>query len=117
MAMVPKNLAWSLKVPSVQELARQKLEIVPVRYVRDDLIVNTPSDLSLSVPLIDMTNLVNPRPSRDELHKLHSACKHWGVFQLINHGVSIELLSNMKKQVREFFDLPLQDKEQWGQKP
>jgi len=37
--------------------------------------------------------------------------------QIINHGVSDESLSNMKEHVRGFFDLPLQEKKHWAQKP
>jgi isopenicillin N synthase-like dioxygenase len=37
--------------------------------------------------------------------------------QIINHGVSDESLSNMKQQVEGFFDLPLQEKKRWAQKP
>jgi isopenicillin N synthase-like dioxygenase len=37
--------------------------------------------------------------------------------QIINHGVPDESLSNMKEQVQGFFDLPLQEKKRWAQKP
>lgn len=39
------------------------------------------------------------------------------IMQLINHGVSDELLRNMKEQAQEFFALPLQEKKRWAQKP
>ncbi|KAK4591696.1 hypothetical protein RGQ29_016222 [Quercus rubra] len=118
MALAPsESLEWSLPVPSVQELAIQKLDKVPLRYVRDDLDQTTPSNPSLRVPLIDMNRLVNPEFHEKELQKLHFACQEWGVFQIINHGVSDESLSKMRQQVQEFFDLPLQEKKRWAQKP
>ncbi|GMY22284.1 protein SRG1-like [Fagus crenata] len=120
MAVATESLEWFLPVPSVQELAIQRLDKVPLRYARDDLdqiVTNTPSIPSLRVPLIDMTKLVNPEFHEKELQKLHSACQEWGVFQIINHGVSDESLSNMKQQVQEFFDLPFQEKKRWAQKP
>ncbi|KAK9284064.1 hypothetical protein L1049_012324 [Liquidambar formosana] len=118
-AVVPENLAWSLTVPSVKELAVQWPETLPRRYIRDDLdySTTTPSDPSSHVPLIDMAKLANPESQEDELHKLHSACKDWGVFQIINHGVTDESLNNMTKQLEEFFNLPLQEKKRWAQKP
>ena len=87
MAVAPESLEWSLPVPSVQELAIQRLDKVPLRYARDDLdqIVTTPS---LRVPLIDMTKLVNPDFHERELQKLHSACQEWGVFQVFNTRTS-----------------------------
>ena len=39
------------------------------------------------------------------------------ILQIINHGVSDESLSKMRQQVQEFFDLPLQEKKRWAQKP
>ncbi|KAF2293661.1 hypothetical protein GH714_003926 [Hevea brasiliensis] len=115
---VPENLEWSLPVPSVQELALQHLHAVPPRYIRDhdadahEII----TDQSLSVPLIDLAKLLNQDSQAMELQKLHSACKHWGLFQLINHGVSDESVRN-RDQAQEFFELPLQEKERWVQKP
>jgi hypothetical protein len=87
MAVAPESLEWSLPVPSVQELATQKIDKVPLRYARDDLdqiVTTTPSNPSLRVPLIDMTKLVNPDFHERELQKLHSACQEWGVFQVFN---------------------------------
>ena len=85
MALAPsESLEWSLPVPSVQELAIQKLDKVPLRYVWDDLDQTTPSNPFLRVPLIDMNKLVNPEFHEKELQKLHFACQEWGVFQVIN---------------------------------
>ncbi|CAK7331801.1 unnamed protein product [Dovyalis caffra] len=120
MGLEPENLESSIPVPNVQELVSQQLETVPSRYIRDDMdtiITTVPSDLSLRVPLIDMTKLVNSESQDTELQKLHAACKDWGIFQLINHGVSDESLRNMNKQTQEFFDLPLREKKRWAQKP
>ena len=78
-----RSLDWSLPVPSVQELVKQRLEIVSKRYIRDDIVaIDHPSGSSIVVPLIDMSKLLNNHDS--ELQKLHSACKDWGLFQVIN---------------------------------
>ncbi|XP_050220379.1 protein SRG1-like [Mercurialis annua] len=106
-----KNLHYSLPVPSVQEVAAQQLETVPPRYIRDD--TTSSADGFLLVPLIDMSKLVNSDSQALELQKLHASCKDWGLFQLINHGVSCE---SLKKQVQEFFQLPLMEKKRWAQK-
>ncbi|KAA8515720.1 hypothetical protein F0562_018669 [Nyssa sinensis] len=120
MALVPSNLEWSLPVPSVKELSIQRPETLPPRYLRDDVdypITAPNSDPSFSISLIDMAKLANPEFQESELQKLHTACKDWGVFQLLNHGVSNDLLSNMKKQIHDFFNLPLQEKQRYAQKP
>ncbi|KAF5736401.1 hypothetical protein HS088_TW14G00543 [Tripterygium wilfordii] len=109
----------SLQVPNVQELATQGLKSVPTRYVRDDIdgINPIPSHQTLGVPLIDMTKLVNPDDQEIELQRFYAACKDWGVFQIKNHGIPDESLRNMRNQVREFFNLPLQEKKRCAQRP
>ncbi|KAF8398479.1 hypothetical protein HHK36_017408 [Tetracentron sinense] len=113
------NLEWSLLVPSVQELVSQRLEKVPRRYIKEDVEdpITNRSDPFLRIPLVDRTKLVNPDTRDTELHKLQYASKDWGVFQLINHGASDEVLRNMKKQNQDFFNHPLQEKKQYAQKP
>lgn len=120
MALAPENLEWSLGVPSVKELiVVEQIETVPPRYIREDVAdYPAPSDKPLlCVPLIDMAKLVELEHQEVELQKLHAACRDWGVFQLVNHGVSGELLRDMKKRTQEFFDLPLQAKKRYEQKP
>ncbi|TKY49528.1 SRG1 protein [Spatholobus suberectus] len=118
---IPANLESSLSVPSVQELAFQRPEKVPPRYIRDedgdDIIGTYLSDPSLRVPFIDMAKLVNAGTQQDELQRLHLACKDWGVFQLVNHGLPNTSLKNMGNQVQRFFELPLQEKKRWAQRP
>nr|KJB64629.1 hypothetical protein B456_010G058400 [Gossypium raimondii] len=77
------KLGSSLLVPNVQELAKNPLKEVPPRY-------------KLS--------------SKEELEQLHYACKEWGFFQLINHGVSPSLVEKMKMETQEFFNLPMEEK-------
>nr|KYP36291.1 Protein SRG1 [Cajanus cajan] len=90
-----KNLSGtSLLVPSVQELAKQKLSTVPQRYIQpqleDMVIISKEPNSDLEIPIIDMHqhNLLSTESGTSELDKLHLACKEWGFFQLINHGVS-----------------------------
>ncbi|KAJ1434413.1 Oxoglutarate/iron-dependent dioxygenase [Sesbania bispinosa] len=117
MDAIPESLESSVPVPSVQELALQRSQEVPQRYIRDEFFCTSPSHPSLRVPLIDMANLLNAHTQQQELQKLHLACKHWGVFQIVNHGVSNASLQNMRNQVQRFFELPFQEKKRWAQKP
>ncbi|KAF7808460.1 protein SRG1 [Senna tora] len=119
----------SLQVPCVQELAKQALSRVPERYVRPELdVVHVASITSSSsssssfpssssqVPIIDMTKLLSPEFHASELHMLDYACKHWGFFQLVNHGVDSSLVENVKRDVEDFFNLPIEEKKGFGQK-
>ncbi|KAG8385356.1 hypothetical protein BUALT_Bualt03G0034600 [Buddleja alternifolia] len=98
------KLASSVKVPIVQELAKEKLTTVPPQYHRHDhndhLILSDPTSLP-EIPVINMQNLLfNKELMESELHKLHKACQEWGFFQL---------------KIQEFFDLSIEEKKKYGQ--
>ncbi|XP_071724097.1 S-norcoclaurine synthase 1-like [Rutidosis leptorrhynchoides] len=105
------DIGGSLPVENVQALAANKLlDNVPLRYIRPeyehDQVVD--DDSNHQIPVINLSKLVDDH--EDELAKLHSACKHWGFFQLINHGVKEQVMDKIKKDMEEFFKLPLEEK-------
>ncbi|CAI0379277.1 unnamed protein product [Linum tenue] len=109
------SLGNSLLVPSVQELIKTQIDSVPSRYLRPDL-VDHPISVA-DVPVVDLGKLIDEATMDSELAVLHSACKDWGFFQLVNHGVSSTLVENMKTQVQEFFYLPMEEKQKLWQLP
>ncbi|KAJ7978993.1 2-oxoglutarate (2OG) and Fe(II)-dependent oxygenase superfamily protein [Quillaja saponaria] len=114
----PTNLGSSLLVPSVQELTKETLSTVPSRYVRldqDPPIISKITSLP-EVPVIDLTKLFSEDFKEFELEKLHSACKNWGFFQIINHGVSPSLVEKVKTGIHAFFNLPMEEKTKFWQK-
>ncbi|XP_071702171.1 protein SRG1-like [Rutidosis leptorrhynchoides] len=109
----------SLLVPSVQELVKEPIIEVPPRYVRHDQdprVVSCPPSSLPQVPIIDMERLSSEQYLAEvELEKLNVACKDWGFFQMINHGISCSLLEKVKKETQEFFKLPMEDKKKFWQ--
>ncbi|XP_058761420.1 protein SRG1-like [Vicia villosa] len=107
----------SLLVPSVQELVKQPINSVPERYLQpnqDSIIVSNTNSLP-QVPVIDLSKLLSDDES--ELQNLDQACREWGFFQLINHGVSPSIVENMKIGVEELFNLPKEEKKKLQQTP
>ncbi|CAK9179612.1 unnamed protein product [Ilex paraguariensis] len=112
------RLGGSLQVASVQELSKEQLATVPPRYVRPDQdhpIISNTSSLP-QVPIVDMHSLLSGDSMELELEKLHNACKEWGFFQLINHGVSSSLVDKVKFEIQKLFNLPAEEKKQFAQK-
>lgn len=109
----------SLPVPSVQELAKKPTVAVPPRYTRPEQDAPVISDDALisKFPVIDMQSLLSEASMDSELIKLHFACKDWGFFQLVNHGVSSALLDKVKKEIQEFFNLSMEEKKKYWQYP
>jgi len=61
------------------------------------------------VPIIDIAELLvdsNSGAARDSIDKIASACSSWGFFQVINHGITSELVDDVWRQTRAFFALP-----------
>ncbi|KAF4377618.1 hypothetical protein G4B88_006898 [Cannabis sativa] len=108
-------------VPCLQELAEDpNLVTVPKRYIRydDETQIQTNSSVISSdeIPVINFQNLLlmsesdNSELYESELNKLHLACKDWGFFQLVNHGVSNCLVEKIKEGVEELYKLPIEEK-------
>nr|GEX37057.1 protein SRG1-like [Tanacetum cinerariifolium] len=110
-----KSLGGSLRVPCVQELAKESLIEVPDRYVHPNQDPIFVSATLTEVPIIDMQRLFSEESAITELERLHIACKDWGFFQMINHGVSCSLIEKVKEEIQEFFDLPMAEKNKFLQ--
>ncbi|KAJ0961982.1 hypothetical protein J5N97_029810 [Dioscorea zingiberensis] len=131
--VVMSSESWARSVPSenVQGLAQEMGDTcmeIPERYIRPELDVGVTAicddddddDESGSddkVPIIDMKRLLDPNSSLEESAKLHSACMDWGFFQVVNHGVSDEVIEKVKVDLEEFFMLPLKEKEVFAPLP
>ncbi|PSS34957.1 hypothetical protein CEY00_Acc02166 [Actinidia chinensis var. chinensis] len=111
---VPTFVA-SLPVPNVQEMVRQNRLEVPERYIRNEEEMPKSTritHLSAEIPIIDLRLLSDGQ--EEELKKLDMACKEWGFFQVVNHGVAKEVLRNMKEAAAEFFNLLLEEKNKFS---
>ncbi|CAK9321152.1 unnamed protein product [Citrullus colocynthis] len=106
------NFGRSIIVPSVLELAKQPIPRIPLRYERSDQdppIVPS-GESGPSVPVVDLHRLTIGDTAAPEADKLHSACKEWGFFQIINHGVPTSLLEEFRMEIESFFNLPYDEK-------
>ncbi|PIN22215.1 Iron/ascorbate family oxidoreductase [Handroanthus impetiginosus] len=100
----------------VQEMVENGDEL-PHRYIWSDMNSNYgPVDLNVppatEIPVIDVGRLVSSSSAMDdELVKLRSALSSWGCFQAVNHGIENWFLDEVRQLAREFFHLPMVEKQ------
>ncbi|KAJ7537029.1 hypothetical protein O6H91_12G093300 [Diphasiastrum complanatum] len=66
---------------------------------------------------IDLSGLNDERLASSVRAQIAEACEKNGFFQVINHGVAVELLDKLKEVGTKFFDLPRDEKLVYAGKP
>ncbi|XP_065861773.1 1-aminocyclopropane-1-carboxylate oxidase homolog 1-like [Euphorbia lathyris] len=65
----------------------------------------SPTDLNLKFPIIDLSGVDKSSTLRKEIvEQVRKASETWGFFQVINHGIPVNILEEMKEGVRRFFE-------------
>ncbi|KAM3232203.1 hyoscyamine 6-dioxygenase [Capsicum annuum] len=86
-----------------------QVNTVPERYVvpsEKRLNINVP--IGKDIPVIDFS-----LPSEKIVEDIIKASQEYGVFQVINHGVSQELIADVLKVCEEFYKLPMEELEKY----
>ncbi|KAL6138756.1 hypothetical protein ACLB2K_064035 [Fragaria x ananassa] len=104
--------APSEPLPNVQEMVKTDPSQVPANYIRNETDISNDAafcpHLSSEAPIIDLSLL--SKGHQEELTKLDQACKEWGFFLVVNHGVATEVTKGLKEAAEKFFELPLEEK-------
>ncbi|GFQ01781.1 protein srg1 [Phtheirospermum japonicum] len=101
---------------TVQELVEDGDELPDVYIWRDSNSdycygpVDPNLALTAEIPVIDVTQL----DSSSELLKLRSAVTSWGCFQAVNHGIENSFLDEVRQLAKEFFHLPMAEKQNYA---
>lgn len=101
-----------MEIERVQEIATfSNLNgTIPSEFIRlenEQPATTTRHGVVLEVPVIDLSN-----PDHQSLvASISEASKSWGIFQVVNHGLQSELISELQKVGKEFFELPQEEKE------
>jgi non-haem dioxygenase in morphine synthesis N-terminal len=112
---------WPEAVVPVQSLSESGLPTIPEQYIKP------PSDRPLfpstkhnqhRIPVIDLNGLMDDMAGcRATIQVISAACQEWGFFQVVNHGVSVELMERVRETWRMFFHLPTKEKQVYANSP
>lgn len=111
-----------VSMPSrVEELAKTGLEAIPTAYVRPEEERTSIGDVfeeakkmdGPQIPVVDLKDMDSgDRKARNRvMEELKKAAEEWGVMHIVNHGISTELMDRVRAVGKEFFDLPIEQKE------
>nr|GEU93598.1 isopenicillin N synthase [Tanacetum cinerariifolium] len=103
-------------------LSETENQLIPTRYVKP--LPERPSfnkgDLGdINIPLIDLFDLANgdSQAKKAVMDQISVACREWGFFQVVNHGMSSHLVDEAREVWREFFHQPMELKQEYANTP
>ncbi|KAG2258091.1 hypothetical protein Bca52824_077385 [Brassica carinata] len=119
---------WPEPIVRVQSLSQSNLKAIPNRYVKPlSQRPNLPSQnhhnkhnpVTAAIPIIDLGGLYTNDITlhAKTLDEISKACKEWGFFQVVNHGMSPQLMDRAKETWRDFFRLPMELKNMHANSP
>ncbi|MFQ6005935.1 MAG: isopenicillin N synthase family dioxygenase [Woeseia sp.] len=72
--------------------------------------VASSAEFGACVPVIDIGGL-RDQPSNSTIDEIATACKDWGFFQVVSHGIADTLIDDVWQHTLRFFQLPRETKE------
>jgi hypothetical protein len=63
-----------------------------------------PEETKFSIPVIDLAGLFDPTKQKEVVAKVGEASETWGFFQIVNHGIPVDVLEEIKNGVRGFYE-------------
>ncbi|MCD7455907.1 hypothetical protein HAX54_030060 [Datura stramonium] len=121
--MMNQLKSWPEPVIRVQELSQSGIKEIPQHFVKlpadRPCFKETASHFDDNIPLIDLEDMKSSDESvrQQTMELISQACQDWGFFQVVNHGVSHELMESARGVWREFFHLPLEEKQKFANSP
>ncbi|KAL6185075.1 hypothetical protein ACLB2K_041210 [Fragaria x ananassa] len=82
----------------------------------DEYSINNTSDseeAQFSIPVIDLKGLSDPTKRKGIIADVADASESWGFFQIVNHGIPVDVLEEIKDGARGFFEQDTEVKKQF----
>nr|AKJ87100.1 flavonol synthase [Vaccinium corymbosum] len=85
------------------------MDTIPAEFIRSETeqpAITTVRGEVLEVPVIDLLG-----DEEEVVAAVATAGAEWGLFQVVNHGIPEEVIGNLQRVGKEFFELPREEKE------
>ncbi|CAN6331280.1 unnamed protein product [Urochloa humidicola] len=109
---------WPEPVVRVQSLSESGAATIPDRYVKPEserpaTVAEAAAAEGGGIPVVDLSSPCDPATAR----AVSEACREWGFFQAVNHGVPAGLLRRARGVWRGFFRQPMEVKQRYANSP
>ncbi|KAL0438061.1 UNVERIFIED_CONTAM: Flavonol synthase/flavanone 3-hydroxylase [Sesamum latifolium] len=104
-----------MEVERVQSIASlsKNTDTIPPEFIRSENeqpAATTLHGVVLEVPVIDL-GLTDDSNEKTIAELISEASRDWGMFQVVNHGIPDQTISNLQRVGLEFFELPRAERE------
>ncbi|KAL2232420.1 UNVERIFIED_CONTAM: Flavonol synthase/flavanone 3-hydroxylase [Sesamum indicum] len=100
------------RVQSVASLSKNT-DTIPSEFIKSENeqpAATTLHGVVLEVPVIDI-GLTDDSNEKMIVELISEASRDWGIFQVVNHGILDQTISNLQRVGQEFFELPRAERE------
>ncbi|KAF8411805.1 hypothetical protein HHK36_004364 [Tetracentron sinense] len=105
-------------VERVQAIASlsMSMDTIPSEFIRSEK--EQPARTTYNGPVPEIPAIDLSDPDQEKLvHSIAEASMEWGIFQVVNHGIPIDVVSELQRVGREFFELSEEEKEAYAKPP
>ncbi|XP_049384290.1 flavanone 3-dioxygenase 3-like [Solanum stenotomum] len=95
---------------SAMTLTEEELTCVPKCYILPPSLRPNGAEYNTCLPIVDLSYLQHPLLRPQIIQEVHLACKKFGFFQVVNHGIPISVMKDAIDAASEFFNLPIEEK-------
>lgn len=109
-------------VRSIKEFAESSAQLssIPSAYTHSSISSASSNNdhdplLSDSIPVIDFSLLMSSDPNQRSaaVHQLGDACREWGFFMVVNHGIPEEMMNGIMNGVESFHNMTVEEKQEF----
>ncbi|KAF8405753.1 hypothetical protein HHK36_007830 [Tetracentron sinense] len=107
-----------MEIERVQAIALLSMsnDTIPLEFIRSEK--EQPAITTFHGPVPEIPTIDLSDPDEEKIVRLiDSACREWGIFQAVNHGIPSDVMSKLQSVGREFFELPQEEKEAYAKPP
>ncbi|KAM0952663.1 putative oxidoreductase [Dioscorea sansibarensis] len=105
-----------MEVERVQAIASLSIlnDTIPQEFIRSEY--EQPGITTFIGPVPDIP-VINLSKRETLVQEIRNASEEWGIFQVVNHGIPEKVIKELQSVGKEFFELPLEEKEKYAVKP